>query len=819
MVSTRRLRVTWASLPIAAATFALVPSPSDACTATARVISDVQVMDVVCRSGEPAVAPFATSVTGFAVGFGPDTLTMLDGQILTGAPSTPGIVIGETATSLDPSAGVIDMLEGDDFVSISGGTIGTAADPIGIVLGAGADTFQMSGGTVTGSAFGLGGGNTYAVSGGVIGGSIFAGSQNDIVVISGTASIQGDAAIGPDAVGLEDGNDNFSMSGGTLGGAVSGGSGNDVLTITGGTINSFVFGNDGTDQISIAGGLIAGDVDAETVILTGGTIGGDITGITGDTLVINDGASPAPLDLRDGALISGADAVATITNSDLAAGGTKSLAFQGFDSVSLNNSTLGFSSGVVGIDVLSLANASTLFVNGNVAMPVSTVNVADSTITLMDGVADDVFTLGGVVLNNGEIGLDVNQQTAIADRIAAGTLTGAGVNVINVNLLGTPVFTGPTDIPIITTAGPITGTFIGTGLPGTQGSLFTYEILQGAGRIFIRATPANIGLALAPQNAADVSTIDTALDALYGINDDAIEFDLGLGNGPAMAKLSDTFGVFASGQFAHTEHDGFDMSAGSISGMGPGFDANDFSAAISLDFNAAKHFGFEDQYGLNLGLFGGYASTDVSLDDFLGFIETGDADNKSAMFGGYGLLRKEFNYVLISATAFLGETDIFNGVLDTAGSYGTEGYAVTGSVGHIFALSERMRFDLRGGLLGAAFKGNDYTDSGGNQFGGSEISFGAVKFEPGIYADFQLENGMTLSPYARADLQQRFGYKNTSSIDTVEIDFDDSDFSAALSTGFNLKMTQSATVSGEMRGKLSSDSATIGGKLGVKVAF
>ena len=189
------------------------------------------------------------------------------------------------------------------------------------------------------------------------------------------------------------------------------------------------------------------------------------------------------------------------------------------------------------------------------------------------------------------------------------------------------------------------------------------------------------------------------------------------------------------------------------------------------------------------------------------------------MFGGYGLFRKEYNYALVSATAFLGETDISNGVLNSSGSYGTKGYAVTGSVGHIFMLSDTLRFDLRGGLLGVTFNGDDYADSGGNQYGGSEISFGAVKFEPGIYMDRQLENGMTFSPYARADLQQRFGYSNTASIDSVEIDFDDADFSAALSTGFNLKMSKTTTVSGEVRGKLSSDSSTIAGKLGLKFSF
>jgi len=82
-----------------------------------------------------------------------------------------------------------------------------------------------------------------------------------------------------------------------------------------------------------------------------------------------------------------------------------------------------------------------------------------------------------------------------------------------------------------------------------------------------------------------------------------------------------------------------------------------------------------------------------------------------------------------------------------------------------------------------------------------------------------MENGMTFSPYARAELQQRFGYENTAGIDGLPIYFDDADFSAALSTGFNLKMSARATMSGEVRGKVSSDSTTLAGKLGLKMAF
>ncbi len=226
---------------------------------------------------------------------------------------------------------------------------------------------SMTGGTLYGSLFGQGGGNSYDVSGGTITGSIFAGSQNDTVGISGTAVIEGDAAIGPDAVGLEDGDDNFTMTGGTLGGAVSGGNGNDVIVISGGNIDGFVAGNDGLDVIVISGGTISGDVSAEDVTLSGGTIGGDITGISGNTLVIDDAASAEALDLRDGVLFSGDGANGTIANTDLAAGG-ESQNFAGFASVGLSASTLRFEDAIVGIGVLTLGDGSTLFVDGATSM-------------------------------------------------------------------------------------------------------------------------------------------------------------------------------------------------------------------------------------------------------------------------------------------------------------------------------------------------------------------------------------------------------------------------------------------------------------------
>src|SRR5690606_33689802 len=249
-------------------------------------------------------------------------------------------------------------------------------------------------GMLSGSVFGLGGGNSYDVSGGTIGGSIFAGSQDDVVVISGSALIQGTNA-DPDAVGLEDGNDRFEMSGGRINGAVSGGAGDDVFSISDGTITGFVSGNAGGDEISVSGGTIQGDIIAETVHLSGGTIGGDISGLSGNTLVIDDTLSPDALNLRDGVVFSGTDAVGIVNDTDLAAGGTKTQNFTGFTSVTAQNSTLGFAPGSVNqIGLLTLEAGSTLFAQGPARLT-GTLSVTNSTISLIDGAADDVLTLGG----------------------------------------------------------------------------------------------------------------------------------------------------------------------------------------------------------------------------------------------------------------------------------------------------------------------------------------------------------------------------------------------------------------------------------------
>lgn len=803
------------------------------------ISGDPNVATIFLGGGANTVQMSGGTVFGNIVGQGGGNTYDISGGSLQGAifsgSGNDNVTVSGTAQITVASGDAIGLDTGDDRFTMTGGTI------TGDVSGnAGIDTFDVSGGTITGllkgndgddiitirggsvgqvygddSGAGTGTGNdTITISGGTVNGLVSGGTGADTITIGATGTagptiggnVQGDA-----------GGDQMSMASGAIAGNLTGGDGDDQIAISGGTIGGNVTGDAGTDSVTVSGGTISGGIDAETVTLNGGTIGGDITGLGPDTLTIN--GSAVPLNLRNGVVFSGTNANAFINNEDLAQGGALTQVFTGFDNVTADASTLGFGSGAIGIGLLTLQNGSTLFINGTPNMT-GTASVVGSTIQMIDGATDDVFTLGGIALNNATIGLDINQQTLQADQIVTGAFSALGTNTISVNLLGTPQFSQVTDIPVIVSDSPVSGDFVVSGVPGTSGSLFTYQLVVGPdGNLYLRATPTGFQVALATQNAIDVGTVDTVVNTFYGINNDAIVADLGLANGTPFAQLTDTLTVFASGQLAHMEHDGFDVSVGGVTYGGPGFGVNEYSAAISLDFNAGKAFDFDPQYGLNIGLFGGYAQADVDVGAFQGFAETGEATNRSGMFGSYGLFRQNYNYLLVSGIAFFGSTDITNDILGTTGDYDTEGYGVTASAGHIFVLGEKLRFDLRGGILGVTFRGGDYTDSGGTQYGKSRISFGALKFEPGIYADYALENGMTISPYARADIQQRFGYSNEASIDGVEMDFEDADFSAAVSGGFNLKMSARSTLSSEIKGKWSSDSTTVSGKLGLKVAF
>ena len=175
-------------------------------------------------------------------------------------------------------------------------------------------------------------------------------------------------------------------------------------------------------------------------------------------------------------------------------------------------------------------------------------------------------------------------------------------------------------------------------------------------------------------------------------------------------------------------------------------------------------------------------------------------------------------YGVGALTGFVGDTEIDNSVLATDGLYQTTGYAVTGSAGRIFAVTERIRADIRIGGVYTKFFGDDFTDSAGNRFGSSEISFGSVRFEPGVFTSLQLGD-YAVSPYLRGQISQRIGYNNEANIQGQDFSFDDADLSFGLQLGTNVTLTEKLTLKAEVAGRTSEDSSQFTGKLGLKYKF
>jgi len=837
---------------------------NDAITVSGADIAGSIFADDDGEPGDDTIVVSAGSVGGsIFAGDGFNSVTISGGQIGIADDGVPSLILGDDGNTLSMSGGTLigDVFAGigDDELTFGGGSVG--GDIIDVT---GNDSVTVSGAAIAGSIFvdddGEPGDDTIVVSAGSVGGSIFAGDGFNSVTISGgtlfggvsvgagddeltfdgggvggdvfggagvdTINVSGTAIAG--SVFGGDGQDKISVSGGSIGQNVSAGAGDEVINVSGGTIGGAVLGDDGKDTVIVTGGTIVGGIDAETVQLLGGTILGNITGLSENTLIIQ----AENLTLANGVLFQGTNVVGTITGTNLAGG---SINFVGFNTLQIDGqSTLQLAPGVQQIAGLQVLDGSTLVVPGSTSLVSPTggpgnLTVSNATLSMQNGTATDIFNLGNVALNNARLAIDVNGPQNVSDVInAAGVISAAGANVVAVNLIGLPSLVSTNVIPLapvsgeIAPAGGAASPFFTIDPNSPLASLFDLSIITGAdGGLYLLVAPTAAAMTtiLEPRAAIDSQPIETVTMTVYDILNDAVLTQFNLLASANRADAAPGFGIYASGQAAFVSHDGFNISGAGISGQGPSFTANDFSLAASVELNAAEYFGIDKSYGLDVGMFGGYAMSQVDLDPTEAFANIGSGDNRSGMIGGYSLFRSGTTYALASATGFFGNTDIINGILNSTGNYGTAGVAVTGAVGHVYQINESWRFDLRGGLLGVYFEGDSFEDSQGNDFGRSHISFGAVKLEPGIFAQYPMEDGRILSPYARLTLTQRFGYENESSLEGVDFFFDDADFSAALAGGVNYQVSKTTTLSSEVLSKVSSDSNTFAGKIGIKARF
>jgi len=379
---------------------------------------------------------------------------------------------GGTLTGAVNGAGGTDTLIGDNVANafvVTGANAGTATG-----LGAGflnvenltgnakADTFTLTGGTLTGAVNGVGGSDT------LIGDNVA-----NVFVVSG-ANAGTATGLGAGFLNVENltGNakaDTFTLTGGTLTGAVNGAGGSDTL-IGDNVATAFVVtgANAGTATGLGAGFLnvenLTGNAKADTFTLTGGTLSGAVNGAGGSDTLIGDNVANA-------FVVTGANAGtatglgAGFTNVENLTGNAKA------DTFTLKGGTLtGAVNGAAGSDTLIGDNAANAFVViGANAGTATGLGAGFTNVENLTGNAKaDTFTLNGGTLA-GAVSGAAGTDTLIGDNVAnafvvtganSGAATGLGAGFTNVeNLTGN----AKTDTFTLTGGGSLTGNVTGAG--------------------------------------------------------------------------------------------------------------------------------------------------------------------------------------------------------------------------------------------------------------------------------------------------------------------------------------------------------------------
>ena len=247
--------------------------------------------------------------------------------------------------------------------------------------------------------------------------------------------------------------------------------------------------------------------------------------------------------------------------------------------------------------------------------------VTNATLNMKNNSPTDVLNVGNLSLTNATLAIDVNAQQNLSDLInAAGALSAAGANTVSVNLIGLPNLATSSVIALAPIAGetaPAGGTpsALFTVTPNSPlAGLFDLNVITGAdGGLYLVVAPTAAGLAalLEPRAAIDSQPIETVTMTVYDILNDAVLTQFNLMVSASRADAAPGFGIYASGQAAFVKHDGFNISGAGFSAPGPSFTANDFSLAASVELNAAEYFGLDQSVGFDIGMYGGYASSEV----------------------------------------------------------------------------------------------------------------------------------------------------------------------------------------------------------------
>ncbi|MEM9222881.1 MAG: hypothetical protein AAGB11_10805 [Pseudomonadota bacterium] len=417
-----------------------------------------EVFDVLdLREGNDVVDLSGGTVFGtLLTGEGNDTVT-LTGVTTSFVETDDGAreetFVRDNGDVVDVAGVALNLLEGNDVVSVAGGTIGGTING-----GEGNDTLTVDA-LVVGSDE-----ETATIAGDLLG-----EAGNDVITISG-ATVAGQVAGGA-------GNDSISLSRGSAS-EISGGEGNDAITVSSGGSTARILGDGGNDTVRISGlvdglGIQSGNVAVsgqdgnDTIAVQNGGVVRDriLGGLGNDTIVVAQGGEVSNVTNDvDQNVINGAngDDVITVGGSVLAIRNTRDAILGGADA-----SDGGGSEDVSGNDTIRILSTGVVVggINGDAGN--DTIESAGSVDGyILAGAGNDVVTVsGGSISGPGDragvdLGAGNDVLVASGGEIGGGILGGADndrVTISGASVAG-GIDGGSGDDAITISAGSVDGT-------------------------------------------------------------------------------------------------------------------------------------------------------------------------------------------------------------------------------------------------------------------------------------------------------------------------------------------------------------------------
>lgn len=660
----------------------------------------------------------------------------------------------------------------------------------------------------------------------------------DILAVATGGVPQLDLAAGDDVVQISSGSIDGTILGGVgndsyfvastdtagTGLAFDGGAGDDTVRVTGGSVGGFN-GGAGTDSLTFTGGDITGAIDAfETIVIKDGPD----NDILGSAPLAIDGSGDTSVEILD------------TRRPDLAdpeAGSALALDLSGVSALRAVNSTISFASLEGGLDDLEVRR-SVLRLHGvadlTAGRRAGRLSVLNGTVDAANGTPADRLLVSAVIANNATFLIDADEVGGVAAADQLVVITPRGVDPRRANIIR-----GQNTI-VVNFADGFDGSIDGIPVAEARGvdradvlrALSQFSVVGGANSNPMQGITLAQGdgdrLVLITGDQDNPLTTSVATSTSATASDQAVDdiaTDLIEGGGDRV-QVSDSFGVFASGQFGHVWHYGYDVTDGSNTGNTPDFEVDQFSLFVTGEADLGEVFG-DSEVGFRVAAFGGYVESDVTLDrEVADGIRTnfeGSGYNRGGMLGASVSVDRIFGaghyaYAGTSVAGFLGTTDVVRAETGDTGDYGTQGVVASSKFGVAFAVADTVRLDTRFGIGYTYFNGDDFRDSGGFRFGESRTSYATLSFEPGVQTAVPVGR-FIVTPQARLLLDYRPGYVNDASFEGTDFDFDEAQYSVGGELGAGILLTESLTAGAFVSAKGNEDQSSFLAKLAVKYQF